>query len=261
MTKKEIYAKHNIVFENGKIYHEKFGFIPCLLIDGNTKIGNGVYHFSTLPTKQIFHVVINGRSYDVKGTCPCTCDGCYATKGRYNCDSVITSNAIKTLLVYEDLDFVKRAIIAQIEADNILFLRIHASGDFFSEAYVVMWQEIVKTCKKTVFWTYTKYEKAEDAFLGVENAHVVPSVIKGKGFNFGHCDHVLAMYEYLTSMEKSVYICRCGIDKNQHCVNCKACSKYDFVLFLEHSTDYKAEKDPLFPIVKNLIESQDLETR
>ena len=66
----------------------------------------------------------------------------------------------------------------------------------------------------------------------------------------------LAEYKALKAIGKNVYICRCGIDKNQHCTNCTACSKNDFVLFIEHSTEYKAEKDPLFPVVKELIENQ-----
>ena len=57
-------------------------------------------------------------------------------------------------------------------------------------------------------------------------------------------------------MGKSVYICRCGVDKNQHCTNCKGCSKNDYVLFIEHSTDYKAENDPCFNELKEIIERQ-----
>lgn len=256
MTRKEIYKEHGIQFENGKIYHPEFGFIPELLVNGNSKIGKGIYHFSTLPTNQIFHVVINNKSYDIKGTCPCHCDGCYATKGNYNYTSVKNSLAIKTWLIRNDLEFVKNAIIAQIKADKIEFIRLHASGDFDSDSYINTVHEIVKECKETTFWTYTKNSKAENAFDDLKNINIVKSVIKGKGFNFGHCDYILEMYNYLKENNKSVYICRCGIDKNQHCTNCKGCSKNEHVLFIEHSTEYKAEKDELFNTLKALIESQ-----
>lgn len=257
MTRKEIYAKHGITFQNGKIYHEEFGYIPELLVNGNSKIGKGVYHFSTLPTNQIFHVVINGKSYDIKGTCPCNCVGCYATKGNYNYSSVKNSLAIKTWLIRNDIDFVKRALIAQIEADEIEFIRLHASGDFDSMEYVEMIKEVVTTCKDTTFWTYTKNIKAENAFDGIANINIVKSVIKGKGYNFGHCDYILSTYEYLKEQGKTVYICRCGVDKNQHCTNCKGCSKNEYVLFLEHSTEYKAEKDSLYNELKAVIEDQE----
>ena len=257
MTKKEIYRKRGIEYKDGKIYHSEFGFIPELLVNGNSKIGKGVYHFSTLPTNQIFHVVINGKSYDIKGTCPCNCVGCYATKGNYNYTSVKTSLAIKTWLIRNDLQFVKNALIAQIEADKIEYTRLHASGDFDSMEYVNMIKEVVTTCKACTFWTYTKNADAENAFDGIENINIVKSVIKGKGFNFGHCEYILAMYEYLKAQGKTVYICRCGIDKNQHCTNCKGCSKNEHVLFIEHSTEYKAETDPLFETLKTVIEAQE----
>ena len=260
ITKKDIYKQYGIDFDgNGHIYHNKYGWISCLLVDGNEKIGKGVYHFSTLPTNQIFHVVINNVSYDIMGTCPCNCKGCYATKGNFQRfpEKVLPSLAIRTLLIREDLDFVKRAIIAQIKADKISFVRIHASGDFDSLAYVETWQEIIKACADCVSWTYTKYNDAENAFDIFDNANIVKSKIPHYGFNFGHCDYILALYEHLKNIGESVYICRCGIDPQQHCNTCKGRSKHKYVLFLEHSTEYKADKDPLYDTLKAVIESQD----
>lgn len=258
MKKSEVYAQYGIKFEKGKIFSEKFNaWINPLLVDGNSKLGKGIYTFSTLPTNQIFHVVIYGKPYDVKGTCVCSCNGCYATKGFYNMPSVLQSNALKTILCYEDLQFVKNAIIAQIKAENISFVRIHASGDFFSERYIEVWQDIARECEDTIFWTYTKNEKAVSMFDGFSNANIVKSIIKGYGFNFGHCDYILKVYKALKAQGKAAYICRCGIDKNQHCTNCKGCSKNEFVLFIEHSTEYQAEKDPMFEELKAIIDSQE----
>lgn len=260
-SKKEIYARYGIEFKDGKINAPVFGFISPLLVNGNEKLGKGVYTFSTLPTNQIFHVVINGMSFDVKGTCPCSCVGCYATKGFYNMPSTLKANAIKTILARDYLDFVIRAILAQIEAENIEFLRIHASGDFFSTEYIEAWKHIAKVASTTIFWTYTKNKEAENMFNGYKNANIVHSLIKGYGFNFGHCDYILTVYKALKKHGKSVYICRCGIDKNQHCNNCKGCSKNDYVLFIEHSTEYKAEEDPAFPELKAIIEAQEAAKR
>ena len=55
---------------------------------------------------------------------------------------------------------------------------------------------------------------------------------------------------------KNVYICRCGIDKNQHCEGCKVCATYKYVLFVEHSTGYNAEKDPLFRKLCEIVDNQ-----
>ena len=260
-NKKEVFANYGIEYANGKIYAPVFGWIPMLLVDGNAKLGKGIFTFSTLPTNKFFHVEIDGDIFEVQGTCPCTCVGCYATNGFYNMPSVLKANAMKTVLARLYPSFVKNAIIAQIKAFDIHFLRIHASGDFFSMEYVNMWKEICIECNTCIFWTYTKNRDAETAFDGIENANIVKSLIDGIGKNYGTCEHVLKAFHSLQKQGKKVYICRCGIDKNQHCTNCKGCSSNDYVLFLEHSTAYKAEKDELFPLVKEIIESQKSEER
>ena len=261
-TKKEIYASYGIQYENGYIYSELLGmWIKPLLIDGNDKLGKTVWTWSMLPTNQIFTINIGTESMPIiitiKGTCPCHCQGCYATKGNFaRYESTRISLARKTYLAYYDLDFVKRAIIAQIKADNIKYLRIHASGDFFSIEYIGMWIDIAIACNTTIMWTYTKYAEAENAFDNVDNVNVVKSVIAGHGLNFGHCDYIVDVYNDLKAQGKSVYICRCGIDKEQRCNNCKGCSVNEYVLFIEHSTGYKAEKDLFYSTVKAIIESQ-----
>lgn len=256
MNKKNVYAAYGIEYKAGKINAPLFGWIAPLLVDGNSKLGKGAWTWSMLPGNMMFHVEIGGDVFETLGTCPCNCPGCYAQTGFYNMPSVKNANAVKTILSRMYLDFVKRAIIAQIQADNIKLLRIHASGDFFSAEYIDAWKEIVKASGTTVFWTYTKNKEAENAFSGLDNINIVKSVIPGYGFNFGPCAYILKVYKALKEIGKSVYICRCGIDKNQHCTNCKGCSKHEFVLFIEHSTSYKAELDPLFAEVKAIIEAQ-----
>ena len=72
----------------------------------------------------------------------------------------------------------------------------------------------------------------------------------------------MRLYKYLKGKGHKVHICFCGIEKAaqiepKHCTNCKGCSENEYVLFIEHSTDYQAEKDPLFPELVKLVLSQD----
>ena len=150
-SKAEIFTRYGVKLENGKIQAPEFGWINPLLINGNAKLGKGVYTFSTLPTNKMFNVEINGKNYEIKGACPCSCAGCYATTGFYNMPSVMAANAIKTYLSRNHVEFVKNAIIAQIKAENIKLVRIHASGDFFDNDYISAWREIVKACPDCVF--------------------------------------------------------------------------------------------------------------
>ena len=261
-TKTDIYKQYGIAYDRkeDKIYNPLFGWIKPLLINGNDKLGRGVYTFSTLATNSFYDVTLDTiygpAEYHINGTCPCHCDKCYATRGRYVFDTVKNANARKTIISRNDINWMIAAIKAQIKADHIRICRIHASGDFDSMEYINAWKKIVTDCSETVFWTYTKNPVAEHSFDELPNINIVKSVIPGIGFNFGHCDYIVKAYSALKAIGKNVYICRCGIDKNQHCTNCTACSKNDFVLFIEHSTEYKAEKDPLFPVVKELIENQ-----
>ena len=254
-TQKEIMSEYGIEKIGDKNIMSPIGKIPFLLVNGNEKIGKNVYHFSTLPGSHEITFTFNDKEFTEKGTCNQTCIGCYGFAGNYTRYG-FAGPGFRTIIARYHTDFMVNAIIAQIKAQDIKYVRIHATGDFFSTEYVNAWKTIIENCKDTTFWTYTKNPAAENAFNDINNVNIVRSLIPGYGFNFGHCDYVKKMYNYLKSKNESVYICRCGIDKNQHCTNCKGCSKNKYVLFIEHSTDYKAEKDPLFEEIKNLIEAQ-----
>lgn len=245
MNKKQIYAKHGIEYVNGKIiYHGQP--IAELLKEGNSKTGKRVYTWSMLPGKE--------------GTCVCSCEGCYAMTGFYQMPSVKQALQQNTDIVNNDIEFFYNAISAQLEIIGSGEIRIHAAGDFNTKnpaEYAYTWQQIAKENPSFLFWTYTKVSEFENLFDDIQNANIVKSVINGIGYNFGHCDYIINVYKKLKAMGANVYICRCGIDKNQHCENCKHCATADFVLFIEHSTAYKAESDPAFEELKAIINAQE----
>lgn len=237
MTKKDIFNKYGIEYKNGKI-NTPLGWLPLLLKDGNAKTGKSVKTWSMNTT-----------------TCAVHCEGCYGERGCYNFSGVKRSLANNTELARNFPDFTERALIAQLETmPDGTEIRIHAVGDFFSLEYVQMWQRIVERFNNLVFWTYTKTEYA-DAFDGFANANIVKSIAHGK-LNFGHCDHVMALYEELQTAGESVHICKCGVDPEQHCAGCHKCSISDYVLFLEHSTEYDAESDPLYKAFCEMVNNQ-----
>ena len=170
-TKEQIYSAYGIMYDRKteKIFHPYFGWIRTLLINGNDKLGRGVYTYSTLATNECYHVDLETVSgpvhFDMFGTCPCRCTGCYATKGRYTFQNVIKANARKTWLSRYDIDFMVRAIIAQVNADHIKICRIHASGDFDSMAYVNAWRRIVKECPDTTFLCFTKRYNVVNSYI------------------------------------------------------------------------------------------------
>lgn len=258
ITKKQAYEKHGITFKTGKIF-SPIGPICELLKEGNDKTGKLVFTFSLLPGTSEFTMDVNGKTITVKGTCACDCLGCYAKTGHYRQTSAIRSMIINTYLVNNHIDFVKACIMAQLEYIGRGEVRIHAAGDFNTsdpDKYAEMWLDIAKRNNTFRLWTYTKIKRFETLFDSLKNANIVKSVIPGVGINYGHCDYIINAYYTLKAMGKTVYICRCGIDKNQHCERCGVCATYEYVLFIEHSTGYNAEKDPLFEKLVYIINNQ-----
>lgn len=230
---------------------------PLPLVDGNDKIGKGVWHASTLPGAGVITFDFNDVTYSENGTCPITCPGCYGMTGcfRYGSTKYALMQRTRLLRKYPDIYFY--IAVCQIKALNIKYIRVHATGDFI-ENEAAGWREIFENMPDLKGWTYTKCNIAGDvaALDSLDNFNIVKSIIPGCGFNFGHIDYILSVYDHLKSIGETPYICRCGIDKNQHCNNCTGCSRNKYVLFIEHSTDYKAAADPLFDEIKILIESQ-----
>lgn len=273
VTKADIYRAFGIEYntKSGKIKVPCFGYVKPLLKNGNAKIGKGVFHFSTVPTDtQAYTFTVGGKEFTVAGTCCCTCRNaetgkidCYACSGHYSRANVKASLGINTFLARYCLEFTQAAIMAQILADNITICRVHVAGDFFSDSYVEMWRDIAKAFPACVFWSYTKVEKFENAFDDIRNFNIVKSIVcidgKRRGFNFGKCDYILALYNELTARGESVYICKCGFDDENpaHCITCAACRTCKYVLFVLHSTpDYDAKKDALFPVLKEIVMNQ-----
>jgi len=231
---------------------------PLPLVQGNEKLGKTVWHSSTVPTcGTISAYMPNGETITQKGTCPCSCDKCYATTGNYLFNSVKYSLIMRTKLLKEHMETYFQLVAIQIDTENIKKLRIHASGDFIS-GEAAGYYGILASRPHVSAWTYTKCTMSEDLrrLDSLNNCNIVKSIIRGHGFNFGTIAHVANMFYFLKRAGKSVYICRCGIDKEQHCSNCDGCSSHEYVLFVEHSTGYQPEKEKLLNKFIELVENQ-----
>lgn len=245
-TRKELYAMHGIEFDGDRHIKAPWGeWIPLLLKDGNSKVGKHVATWTLLP--------------GTNGTCPCDCENCYAKEGRYNTPCVIACMTRNTYIVEHYTEWFIAAIIAQVHVNHYTQVRIHAAGDFQTTnkwQYVSAWKTIASATRNTSYWTYTKCKDVENAFDDISNLHCVKSIIDGYGVNFGTCEYIISAYEYLKERGENVWICKCATDKQQHCENCAHCMKSKFVLFLDHSKNYNAKADSLYPVVCELIDGQ-----
>jgi hypothetical protein len=99
------------------------------------------------------------RSLDGFKTCPMAgpCSGpCYARQGTYNWPATVKAREHNLALVRGDLaEFVKQAIL-DLSSSRAETVRIHDSGDFFSQEYLGAWIEIAVKTPSKIFYAYSK---------------------------------------------------------------------------------------------------------
>lgn len=255
-TKTIIYAERGIKHKSGKIYCDGLDMWinPLMPIGTNSKVGNaatfsmkhgnGVLNIFEMSEK-IQKAMEAAGITEIRESCPMHCKGCYCDYGFFNMPSVRDGNIIKLIIARLFPDWLERALDAQIEADHITQVRIHASGDFCTMDYINVWRNVALKNPDVTFWTYTKDVRALNAFRDIPNLHITPSCTP-YGFNFGTCRQIIDMREKLIRDGYRVHVCACGTNMEKHCSDCNHGCKAigdecDFVLFIMHSTpDYKA---------------------
>lgn len=82
---------------------------------------------------------------------------CYARQGRYRQPHAIATRERNLLIVRSDLArFVRLAIKDLAARPSRTTVRVHDSGDFFSQAYLDAWFAIARTFPRKRFYCYTK---------------------------------------------------------------------------------------------------------
>lgn len=233
--------------------------------------------WSMLAGSSEWEIIFNGKKIRLCGTCSHNCEHCYAKGGHYVHSNVKNANGWRTVAAHVYREWLSKAIIAQLmwgddwkkEDDGTWsripsrLCRIHVSGDFFSPEYVQMWHDIISACSVTKFWAYTKEENVE-SLLSLSNFNLVRSILPNGRFNFGTIDEILDAKAILEDMGIKTHICLCALDQkgtkkadHHHCVNCTACSKLTYVLFLKHGDrKYNPLKDPRWEEFKAIVLAQ-----
>jgi len=143
-----------------------------ILSMGNHKLGGKIAAWSLPTTKEI---------------CGRECPGCYALKAQKQYPAVLPSRN-KKLSLSRRADFpelMKRAV----EALSPDYVRVHDSGEFYSQLYVDKWDTIVKSLPNFKFYAYTKrLEEFDFTQLKLNpNFVIVDSLHDGK-INYGPKD-------------------------------------------------------------------------
>ena len=110
-----------------------------ILTMGNHKLGNTIASW-TLPAN--------------KEVCGRECPGCYAIKAQYMYPAVSPSREQKYMFSKEK-EF-KKTIIEAAKVLQPKYIRVHDSGEFYSQEYVDNWAKIAKSFPEQIFYAYTK---------------------------------------------------------------------------------------------------------
>jgi hypothetical protein len=100
----------------------------------------------------------NGRTYN---TCPSAgvcAQACYARHGTYTWPVVRSKHQANLRYVLDSLADWQAAMVAELGAAKFrsAWVRVHDSGDFFSEAYLQAWLAVFQARPDTNFYAYTK---------------------------------------------------------------------------------------------------------
>lgn len=100
----------------------------------------------------------DGRTYN---TCPSAgvCARlCYARTGTYRFPAVLRRHEQNLQFVLDDLAGWEAAITTELSAPRLrgAWVRIHDSGDFFSDTYTLAWLRVITAHPDTMFYAYTK---------------------------------------------------------------------------------------------------------
>ena len=127
--------------------------------------------------------------------------------------------------------FVAR-MVELIERSGVKLVRVHESGDFYSQSYADKWSEIARRLPNVTFFAYTKSPFRPSS----PNFNIVESVLPNGAINFGPKGEILALAKKFKAK-----VCPCGLSKVKVVCgeNCTACLRAKYVVFVEHGKKRK----------------------
>lgn len=182
-------------------------------------------------------------------TCKGQCKGCYALKAERIYKNTRVMRAFHYEIIKQALqdvrkrDYLVRYMMTELENHQLIYklpvVRLHASGDMFSDEYLKFWLDIIKANPGIKFYTYTKMysnDEIDKINRQYQNFNIVKSIIDDKFINFGDVEYLEKVTRELTKRNLQYYVCDYGTkDSKATCMgNCTACLNCSNVLFHKH---------------------------
>ena len=131
------------------------------LVNGNHKVGKGIWCFNTLPGDEPLCNSTKGQLTNIKGTCGGCCDGCasacYAIRdAKYHHNSVIPSLSRNTLIARHNIDNMFEQLKNGLIKNKANVLRWHSAGEIESYTYLLHMVKLAVEMPQVQFYCYTK---------------------------------------------------------------------------------------------------------
>jgi len=168
-------------------------------------------------------------------TCP-NCEECqktcYAMKAEKLYPSVMPCRERNYQASLSDkfTDRMTWTIVQSVNKYGVKAVRVHESGDFYSNEYAMKWAIIAKRVHRVlpdvIFFAYTK-----SPYRPIYGFNIVESILPGGEINYGTHTEIIAM-----AKKYRAKICPYGIAKRTlTCgIECKACQHHKHVVFIQH---------------------------
>lgn len=209
------------------------GYTSAPLVAGNTKLAGNILVFD-LPA---IHTCMN---------CADCASTCYAMKAQRLYKNTLNKRMVNWFMAVHAPSQLMNNIVRQIaklpqRTDNKRwYVRIHSSGDFFSQQYIAMWDSIVRDVNDIrpdiQFYFYTKVSHILDfsGLIAHHNVNMVESVLPDGRINFAPFEEVFKI-----ARETGEYVCPYGNpylnEELRICgETCTHCMHHKYVLFIKH---------------------------
>ena len=189
------------------------------LVNGNEKLDKSILIFDLLAGTEL-------------KVCNQNCFKCYAIQSQKQYIYSYMFRYMNTVLAKTNTTILSDLIISQIKsAKSKNVIRIHSSGDFFSQEYINMWDGIIKEFPMKKFYAYTKRLNDFDytSIQSNKNFNLINSVVSLDGqtvYNYGDIDHIKMLSEngyFVCPATKHNWKGMCGKDCNFCVTNKMVC--------------------------------------
>ena len=179
--------------DTGTMYGYGGTYIPCIYCGPDDKsIPEKMlkYENAKLKNQLIFTLPAS------KEVCGRECPGCYAMKAQVRFPKALEYR--ERMLGYTKDDTFEDTIVSEVQGNKKLLkaVRVHESGEMYSQDYIDKWYRIAKRLPDIKFYAFTKRLKQFnfDALMKLDNFVVIDS-LKFNGLNYDKEDKIKVLAE------------------------------------------------------------------